>query len=102
MTKTKLVTVLAKACYYAQQHIDDPDAWSMNKVDREQLLQCTSFQMACFLAQNTVLGNEGVDWDVIIGELVQRPMKSEAEWEQILNDIAMSLGGWRKGSMTIA
>ena len=60
-----LLDFLANACYYAQEHIDCPDAWDKSKGYRENLLQCVSYQVACFLSQNTVDGGEGVDWDAI-------------------------------------
>jgi len=91
----KLVTFMAKACHYAQEHIDDPAAWPTSSVDREDFLQCVSYQMACFFAQNTVLGGAGVDWDVVIKELTEHPKKSEKEWKKILNKIAKKLGGWK-------
>jgi len=86
----KLATFMAKACEYAQEHIDSWDG-----EDREQLLQCTSYQMACFFAQNTRKGKNGVECDIILEELIERPMKTEKEWENILNDIADELGGWK-------
>jgi hypothetical protein len=93
-----LVTFMAKACYYAQAHIDDSDAWPTNALKREELLQCTSFQMACFFAQNTPKGDSGVEWNVIMEDLVKLPMKSEKQWEAILSDIAEELGGWKRGA----
>lgn len=93
-TAMSLVTMMAKACHYAQGHIEDRDAWPSDKDARIYLLQCTSYQMACFFAQNTLEGESGVDWDVIITFLVSK-MKSEKEWERILNKIAGELGGWR-------
>lgn len=92
---------MAKACHYAQSHIDDKEVWANTEADREYLLQCTSFQMACFFAQNTVdgengeNGENGVEWEIVIKELVKRPMKSEKQWEKILNKIAKELGGWK-------
>lgn len=91
----KLVTFMAKACSYAQEHIDDAAAWDTGEGAREQLLQCVSFQMACFFAQNTRDGGDGVDWCVVIKPLIEHPMKSEKKWEQILNRIAKKLGGWK-------
>ena len=82
-------------CYYAQSHIDDSDTWSITPENRENLLQCTSFQIACFLSNNTVDGEDGVEWDIVIKELVEHPMKSETEWENILNRKANELGGWK-------
>jgi len=87
--------MMAKACHFAQEHIDDPQAWSTDPIVREDYLQCVSYQMACFFAQNTVLGSEGVDWDVVLKELIEHEAKSEAVWERILDKIAKTLGGWR-------
>lgn len=89
----KLITMMAKACHYAQEHIDDLDAW--RGISREQHLTCVSFQMACFLAQNTRFGKEGVDCNIVLEELVEHPKKSEKEWGKILNKIAKELGGWK-------
>lgn len=92
----KLVTFMAKACMYAQEHIDDKDAWPTGKIEREDYLQCVSYQMACFFAQNTPRGDNGVCWDVVLYELAEHPMKSEKQWEKILGKIAEDLGGWKK------
>lgn len=87
---------MAQACHYAQEHINDLAAWPSDASDREYLLQCTSYQMACFLAQNTVYGSEGVDWDIVIKELVKHPGKLTEEWEAIIESVAQSMGGWKK------
>jgi hypothetical protein len=101
--KKELVDFMAEACHYAQEHIGDPDAWPTDTAKREELLQCTSFQMACFLAQNTVTGGIGVEWEVVINKLASNKtakngmmVKSIAEWKKILNKIANDLGGWKK------
>jgi len=95
----KMVTMLAKACHYAQEHIDALEAWPKDGETREYLLQCTSFQIACFISQNTVYGKEGVEWEIIIEDLVEHPMKSEKEWKKILNRVAKDYGGWKKSAM---
>jgi len=92
----KLSKMLAKACMYAQEHIDDKDAWPTDKETRENLLQCTSFQVACFLAQNTVHGKHGVEWSIVIDALIEYPMKSEKEWQTIIDSLAKDHGGWNK------
>ena len=101
MKNTKLLDFMAKACHYAQEHIGDSDAWSNDEEDREQYLQCVSYQMACFLAQNTVLGGDGVDWDIVLEELADNTkvkdgmmVKSEKEWEKIISNLVDELGGW--------
>jgi len=94
----KLSGFMAKACSYAQEHIDDPQAWPTEPTLREDYLHCVSFQMACFFAQNTRDGGEGVDWDVVIGPLTEHPMKSEGQWEIIIDEIAKELGGWKEAA----
>ena len=89
-----LLDFLANACYYAQEHIDDPHAWSKDRSDREQWLGCVSYQVACFLSQNTVKGDEGVDWDVVITELTDPVMKSRSHWRKIIQKKVKELGGW--------
>ncbi len=91
----KLVTMMAQACHYAQSHIDDKDAWSISEKVRLPMLECVSFQMACFLAQNTKDGDSGVCRDVVIDELIAHPAKTEEQWAGILNRIAEELGGWK-------
>jgi hypothetical protein len=94
----QLIDFLAKSCHYAQEHVGDPDAWPMDGDNREYLLQCVSFQVACFLSQNTVHGREGVDWGIVIGELTDtdHPVKSEQYWKKTINKIAKEFGGWKK------
>jgi hypothetical protein len=91
-----LLSFMAKACHYAQEHIDDEEAWPIGEVEREDYLQCVSYQMACFLAQNTVLGYNGVESDAVLKELAERPMKSERQWTTILEGIVLRLGGWKQ------
>lgn len=100
--KKELVDFMAEACNYAQEHIGDPQAWPTNLNKRLELLQCTSFQMACFLAQNTVNGDKGVECEVVLKDLISTKRdkkgfmeKSIPEWKKILNKIAKELGGWK-------
>ena len=83
--------MMAKACSYAQEHVEDFD---LDPLEREKRLECVSFQMACFLAQNTVHGDGGVEWEVVLDMLIEQPMKSEEQWYEILNALADDLGGW--------
>jgi len=90
----KLLTMMAKACHYAQQHVDDLESWTDPQL-REYMLECTSYQMACFLAQNTVEGQQaGVEWDVVYADLLAHPGKTEEQWADILGGIAQELSGW--------
>ena len=90
-----LLTFMAKACSYAQEHIDDLQAWPSDETERARLLQCTSYQMACFLAQNTENGHYGVEWEVVLDELVQHPRKPVTQWKKILLRKVKDFGGWK-------
>jgi hypothetical protein len=97
-----LLQFMAEACYYAQSHCGDPDAWHKDAEHRMQLLQCVSFQMACFLCQNTIEGHGGVEWEVVIDQLIDPTLDSNGmmvkdvvEWKKILGDIVDDLGGWK-------
>lgn len=89
----KLLIFMAQACHYAQGHIDGCELDDPS-FDRELALQCTSYMISCFLAQNTKLGRGGVESDIIIEELVETPMKSIAEWTDIILEISFDLGGF--------
>ena len=96
----KLVDFMAEACHYAQEHCGDTETY-LDETDRTELLQCVSYQMACFLSQNTVNGKEGVEWDVVLDDITSTEknedgymVKSIKEWKTILNEIAKELGGW--------
>jgi len=98
----QLLDFMAKACHYAQAHVGDPDTWSDDKTVREDLIQCVSYQMACFLAQNTKKGDGGVEWSVIIEELIDNEtdkngmmVKPVSEWKKILQAFVDDLGGWK-------
>ena len=100
--KMDLLTFMAQACHYAQSHCGAAYAWSKDKGARENLLECTSFQMACFIAQNTIEGNEVVEWNVILESLIDNETdrqgmmcKSIAEWKKILQTIVDEYGGWK-------
>ena len=97
-----LLKFMAQACYYAQSHIADPQAWSDKELERGNYLQCTSYQVACFLAQNTVEGINGVDSEIIIEELVSTKLddnglmlKDWEDWEVLLQKLVDDHGGWK-------
>ena len=85
-----LVELLAQLCAYAQEHVNDKDAWPTDPESRSSLLQCTSFQVACFIAQNTILGDDGVEADVVLDQLIQYPAKTIEQWKAILRPIVDS------------
>lgn len=90
-----LPMMLARMCYYAQEHIDDKEVWDTSKDARRKRLECVSYAVACFLAENTVTGPEGVEHDVVLRKLVKHPKKSLSKWLEIINKAAAVLGGWK-------
>jgi len=102
--KVDLLKFMAKACYYAQSHMADPQAWDNEfpYTDRKYLLQCTSYQVACFLAQNTVKGINGVEFEIVLEELADKKLdenglmlKDWEDWEVLLQKLVDDLGGWK-------
>ena len=91
--KNQLLDFMAQSCYYAQEHCYE--WWKEDRPDIGDMFECTSYQMACFLSQNTVHGNEGVDWDIVYDNLNERRRISLREWTKILNDLAKEFGGWK-------
>jgi hypothetical protein len=92
--KIKLIEFLAQACHYAQEHCDDATVWDTSSAYRQQLLRCVSYQVSCFLAQNTRLGGGGVAYDIVLDALAEYPGKSIGHWERIIESRATKLGGW--------
>ena len=84
--------ILAKICYLAQGHVSGPNAWSQSPDDRQQYLAATSYTVSCFLAQYTVDGVNGVEWDVVLKDLVGRTV-DENIWGSRLDRIIEGLGG---------
>lgn len=85
MTKKNLIETIACMCHYATEHTD---GWEVDGTpDFEDLFQCTSYTVACFLAQNTKYGSEGVEWYVIMGSLCERPVKTIEEWRVIASNL---------------
>lgn len=103
MKHKKLVKTLSQICYYAQDHISDPEVWPTETFDREKYFECTSHTIACFLAQNTVRGDEGVDSNIVLDHLVDRKknragfmIQTEKRWEKIIERLVDCYGGVKR------
>lgn len=93
MERKQLVDVLTKICSFAQNHSGDEEAWGpRNSSALENWMQHTSFVVACFLAQNTLKGSGGVDWDVVQQELVG-PVLTKEQWKKIVEKLVKELSG---------
>lgn len=76
MSTQQLVKTIALVCYYAQDHLQDN--WDENK-DKEFMLSCTSYIVACLLAQNCLFGSNGVESSIFIKVLCDKVL-NEQQW----------------------
>ena len=84
-----LITFLANTCVYAQDHIS---SFEGDKKEKEFCMEATSHVVACFLAQNTVEGNQGVESNVILSKLVKKK-KDSAYGEKVIKKLVKEFGG---------
>jgi len=71
MHKDQFVSMLAKICYYAQEHSRD---WEFSDAN----IRCVAFEhvshiVSCFLAQSTLIGSFGLESDIVLDALVNKP-----------------------------
>jgi hypothetical protein len=92
--------ILSKMCHYSQDNIRAEDMVDgefekpENQRFRASCLACTSYAVACFIAQNTVAGHSGVESDIVLEELVEGNVKSIEEWEVIIQEVVDLYDGW--------
>jgi hypothetical protein len=87
MSLGQLVDICAKICYYAQGHSEDEDAWGpRNSSELFNMLQHTSFTVACFIAQNTEEGRDGVEWEVVQDKLIGPVLNLDA-WREVIREV---------------
>ncbi len=77
-----LVDTCAKICHYAQEHSHDWDA----EFRDENAFQHTSYTVACFIAQSSLTYNDGVEWDVVLDQLMS-DFKTITEWQEIISNL---------------
>jgi hypothetical protein len=96
--KKDLLDFMAEACHYAQDHTTDWEHADPNhQNDWVYLFECTSHMIACFIAQNTVNGGEGVESCFILDELIKRPNpKSVKDWKAFLKKYVEDYGGFKE------
>ena len=81
MSKTELISVCANICHYAQDHSFD---WANRQ--EQQHWEHVSYVVACFIANNTELGHNGVDWDIVFDEL-RSEVKTLTQWTEIITKV---------------
>jgi len=77
-----LVDTCAKICHYAQDHSRD---W-MRPFRDEDAFQHTSYTVACFIAQSSLTYDDGVEWDVVLDQLMS-DFKTITEWQEIISNL---------------
>lgn len=86
LKKKNLIEVIAYICYTATEHTNGWEEGlegSLPKIDWEKYFQCTSFTVSCLLCKNTKLGLDGVESDIMLDILCERPVKDLEEWQVI-------------------
>ena len=71
-THEQLVDIIAKTMSYGANHYDDE--WrDHNEGDNAfpLAMEAVSMCVACWLAQNTVEGGNGVEWEIVYDDLVK-------------------------------
>lgn len=82
-----LLTLLTDIAVFAQNHSGDEEAWGpRNSENLRHGLEHVSYVVACFLAQNTVDGAGGVDFDVVLDKLVG-PVLDKAGWMTVMSEL---------------
>lgn len=93
LSRAPLVDICAEMCFFAQSHSADQEAWGPRKSAKlDNWMQHTSFVVACWLAQNTVLGSDGVEWEVVQDDLCGE-VKDLDTWKQIITNLVDEFGG---------
>lgn len=86
-----LVKFLASACVYAQDHIS---SFEGSKAEKEFSMEATSHTVACFIAQNTVDGSQGVETNIVLRKLVKKK-KELPYWEKVIKKLVKEYGGFK-------
>jgi hypothetical protein len=94
-SKKQFITVMAQICHFSQENVGDPQAYPSKPDELSPYMVNTSYQIACFLAQNTVNGSGGVESDIILDLLCEMPFKSVAYWEGAIGQLVKDCGGFR-------
>jgi hypothetical protein len=87
--KKNITEYMVKSCVFAQDHFVGSD---MISSDLYFAMEPTSYQIACFLAQNTMLGHGGVEWSIVHEELCG-DLKDEDQWKEIIGNLVTQFGG---------
>ena len=85
-----LLKFMAQACESAQDHMQ----YCLDEVNREDYLQCTTYQISCWLCHNTKDGRGGVETNIVLEDLISE-FHSFEWWKRRLQNLVDEFGGWR-------
>lgn len=88
LSKEDLVQTCVDICYYAQEHSKDWDRVEQ-RIDLDYAMEHVSYVIACFIAQNTKGGQNGVDWDVVHKHLYG-PVLTYQQWRDVITQAVES------------
>ena len=78
-----LIRIVAEVCKYGTNHFDDE--WRREDNDSFCVaMEAVSMAVACFLAQNTKSGSDGVEWEIVYEDLIKSSWSDPMEkWTSI-------------------
>lgn len=86
-SRSQLIRIIAEVCKYGSDHFDDEWRKEDNSSFRVAM-EAVSMAVACFLAQNTRSGSDGVEWEIVYEELVNSSWSDPMEkWIVIATEL---------------
>lgn len=85
----RLITFIANICVYAQDHFS---SFEGSEAEKKFAMEATSHTVACFIAQNTIDGSQGVETNIVLSKLVKKK-KELPYWEKVISKIVQEFGG---------
>lgn len=90
LNQKQLIHICSKICEFAQDHSSDEEAW--DRTDLNSKMEHVSYVVACFISQNTKLGDDGVPFDIVLHELCGKIL-TEKQWERIISQLVFEFDG---------
>jgi len=87
MNREQLIETCASTCYFAQNHSNDEECWGPRGTTfLEERMEHVSFVVSCYLAQNTKLGQYGVDFNIVLKKLAGEVLEKE-QWVEVITEL---------------
>lgn len=90
--RDQLIRIIAEVCSYGSNHFDDE--WRKEGDSFGIAMEAVSMAVACFLAQNTKLGSDGVEWEVVYEDLIKSSWSDPMEkWIDLATKLVDEFSG---------